>query len=103
MEPSSKKSPAKRTPFNLTAQARLILDYMMARPDRRITPIAAHIFLGVASLTARISELRKAFGEEAVLDAWEEDNRKRRFKTYWMSQEQQERVKGIIKAGPREP
>lgn len=81
------------TPSTLTPQAKLILDYMMARPDRKITPLAAHTFLGIASLTARIAELRKAFGVAAVSDTWDEDDFKRRFKAYYMTQEQQEAVK----------
>ena len=86
----------------LSPQARLILDYMMARPDRRITPLAAHTFLGVASITARIAEIRKKFGtaeHDPISDTWDTDNFKRKFKSYWMTEAQIEAVKLKMKEG----
>ncbi len=81
------------TPKTLTPQARLVLDYMLARPDRKITPLAAHTFLGVASLTARIAEIRAAFKSDGepdtgiVHEEWMTDNFKRRAKAYWLTAE----------------
>lgn len=75
------------SPGTLTPQAKIVLDYLMARPDRKLTPLAAHTFLGIASITARIAELRKAFGEAVILDEWGSDAFKRRFKAYWMTVE----------------
>lgn len=66
----------------LTQQAILVLDYLKARADRKLTSLAAHTFLGVASITARIAELRAA-GHE-IEDAWQTDKFKRRYKEYWL-------------------
>lgn len=85
------------SPTSLTPQAKLILEYLMARDDRKLTPLAAHTFLGVASITARIAELRKAFGEDAISDEWGEDAFKRRFKSYWMDAKQREGVTSKMK------
>lgn len=86
----------KPSPTNLTQQAKLVLDYMMARDDRKLTPLAAHTFLGIASLTARIAELRAAFGPAAISDIWDVDNFKRRFKAYFLTSEQRSAVKAKI-------
>ncbi len=85
------------TPSTLTPQAKLILDYMMARDDRKITPLAAHTFLGIASITARIAELRKAFGVETISDEWDEDSFKRRFKAYFLTPAQREAIQAKMK------
>jgi hypothetical protein len=67
---------------NLKVQARLVLEYLKARKGRKLTPLAAHTFLGVASLTSRIAELRdEGF---AIKDRWQVDNFKRRYKEYWV-------------------
>lgn len=71
---------------------------MMARDDRKLTPLAAHMFLGIASLTARIAELRTAFGDEAISSSWDVDNFKRRFKAYFLTSEQRDAVKAKITA-----
>lgn len=42
----------------ITPQAALVLDYLTA--GRKLTPLIAHSTLGVASITARVAELRKA-------------------------------------------
>lgn len=90
----------KPSPTNLTQQARLVLDYMMARDDRKLTPLAAHMFLGIASLTARVAELRAAFadtgGPDPISSDWEQDNFKRRFKVYFLTKEQREAIKAKI-------
>lgn len=91
------------TPTTLTPQAKLILDYMMARDDRRITPLAAHTFLGIASITARIAELRKAFGPETVSDEWGEDSYKRRFKAYFLTKAQRAEITDKMKAAANAP
>jgi hypothetical protein len=71
---------------------------MMARDERRLTPLAAHTFLGIASLTARVAELRVAFGEESISSSWDHDNFKRRFKSYFLTSEQRERIKARLTA-----
>lgn len=71
---------SQQTPKSLTPQAALVLDYLMSH--RKLTPIIAHMTLGVASLTARIAELRQA--GEPILDRWDADHFQRRYKTYWM-------------------
>lgn len=67
----------------ISPQAGLVLDYLRARPGRSLTPLAAHTFLGIASLTTRIAELRKA--GHGIRDGWEKDRFKRRFKVYWLA------------------
>lgn len=64
----------------LTPQAQLVLDYLSS--GRELTPLIAMVNLGVASLTARIAELRR-HGLE-VYDKWSEDHFKKRYKKYWM-------------------
>lgn len=78
-------TPAKNS--QMTPQASLVLDYLTS--GRKLTPIVAHMTLGVASLTARIAELRalKDFKGEPVyriLDRWDADHFHRRYKSYWM-------------------
>lgn len=91
------------TPSTLTPQAKLILDYMMARDDRRITPLAAHTFLGIASITARVAELRRAFGPEAISDEWDKDGFDRRFKAYFLTGEQRKAIAEKMKAHANAP
>lgn len=69
------------TPPPLAPQARLVLEYLQS--GRQITPLLAITNLGVASLTTRISELRKAGFQ--ILSEWSEDHFKRRYKKYWMT------------------
>ena len=76
----------------LTPQAALVLDYLSS--GRKITPLVAHMTLGVASLTARIAELRKVMDPDApakyprrlyaIEDEWCTDHFERRYKSYWM-------------------
>lgn len=68
------------TTKSLTPQAFLVLDYLSSL--RRITPIVAHMTLGVASLTARIAELRDS--GYVIYDEWGHDHFNRRYKSYWM-------------------
>lgn len=42
----------------ISPQAALVLDYLSV--GRKLTPIIAHTTLGVASITARVTELRQA-------------------------------------------
>lgn len=65
----------------ITPQAALVLDYLSSY--RKLTPIIAHMTLGVASLTARIAELR-ANGYPDIKDIWSHDHFNRRYKVYWM-------------------
>lgn len=67
-------------PGTITPQAALVLDYLTS--GRKLTPLVAHMTLGVASLTARIAELRK--NGHTIQDAWEADHFNRRYKGYWM-------------------
>jgi len=64
----------------LTPQAALVLDYLTS--GRKLTPLVAHMTLGVASLTARIAELRNA--GHKIADQWDADHFNRRYKSYWM-------------------
>ena len=66
----------------ITPQAALVLDYLSSQPGRRLTPLIAHTTLGVASLTARIAELRSRGYN--IADSWEADHFQRRYKAYWM-------------------
>lgn len=76
----------------LTPQAALVLDYLTS--GRKITNLVAHMTLGVASLTARIAELRAVMDPEApakeprrlydIKDQWDSDHFNRRYKSYWM-------------------
>ncbi len=82
--PTKKKSAIKKPPSKPTGispQAALVLDYLTA--GRKLTPLIAHMTLGVASLTARIAELRK-HGYTSIKDQWEVDHFNRRYKAYWM-------------------
>lgn len=64
----------------ITPQAALVLDYLSSL--RKLTPLVAHMTLGVASLTARIAELRdKGY---SIQDRWDADHFNRRYKSYWM-------------------
>lgn len=65
----------------ITPQGALVLDYLTS--GRKITPLVAHMTLGVASLTARISELRD-LGYDYIKDEWCHDHFNRRYKSYWM-------------------
>jgi hypothetical protein len=62
----------------MSPQAKLILEYM--ERGRKLTPLIAHVTLGVASLTSRIAELRHA--GYAIQGTWEVDNFNRRYMSY---------------------
>lgn len=67
----------------ITPQAALVLDYLSSEKGRKLTPLIAHTTLGVASLTARIAELR---GEGyKIEDRWDADHFNRRYKSYWIA------------------
>lgn len=67
----------------MTPQATLVLDYL--KSGRKLTPIIAHMTLGVASLTARIAELRSDLTLQGdIEDKWDHDHFNRRYKVYWM-------------------
>lgn len=76
-----------KTPGSMTPQAALVLDYLTS--GRKLTPIVAHMTLGVASLTARIAELRavkdlRGQPVYTIHDRWDADHFNRRYKSYWM-------------------
>lgn len=69
----------------ITPQAALVLDYLTT--GRKLTPLIAHMTLGVASLTARIAELRAIKPPSVtydIKDQWQTDHFNRRYKEYWM-------------------
>jgi hypothetical protein len=66
----------------MSPQAKLILEYM--ERGRKLTPLIAHVTLGVASLTSRIAELRHA--GYAIQGTWEVDNFNRRYMSYVLEQ-----------------
>jgi hypothetical protein len=68
------------TKTGITPQAALVLDYLTVRGE--ITPVIAHMTLGVASLTARIAELRKAGYK--IDGEWKADHYHRRYMSYSM-------------------
>jgi hypothetical protein len=78
------------TPNQISPQAALVLDYLSGTGEdakgnptpRKLSPLIAHMTLGVASLTARIAELRRAGYD--IEDRWDADHFMRRYKTYWM-------------------
>jgi hypothetical protein len=79
------KSPRKG---GISPQAALVLDYLSG--GRELTPLIAHMTLGVASLTSRIAELRKlknpdgSYTYPGIKDEWRNDHFNRRYKAYWM-------------------
>jgi hypothetical protein len=77
------------TPPNMSPQVKLVLDYLQT--GRSITPLLAITNLGVASLTTRISELRKMGFK--IFDEWSFDHFERRYKRYWMEIEKAEGAK----------
>lgn len=68
-------------PKALTPQAQLVLE-KLTRNGTRLDPLTAHMTLGVASLTARIAELRNA--GHAIEGEWEVDHLNRRHMVYWI-------------------
>lgn len=71
------------TDQQLAPQTRLVLDYLST--GRELTGMIAFMNLGVASLTSRIAELRKAGYE--INDKHSHDHFGKRYKKYWMAQE----------------
>lgn len=75
----------KITPIKLTKrispQAALVLDYLTTR--RSLTPLIASSTLGIASISARIAELRKA--GVPISTIFDEDHMGRRYGTYSLS------------------
>ena len=72
----------------MSPQAELILSYL--RKGRELTPLIAHVNLGIASLTSRIAELRKHLEgtPEAIKGEWKTDNFNRRYMSYWLAKRQ---------------
>lgn len=77
----------------LTEQGAFLLGYLLGRPTKgprkgrktapkEVTSLIAMTNLGIASLTARVSELRRAGW--IVNSAFDKDHLGRRFKRYWM-------------------
>lgn len=71
----------------LSPQADIILHYL--KSGRELTPLIAHITLGIASLTSRMSELNAMRGEDGkhlyrIDSEWRTDGFERRYKTYWL-------------------
>lgn len=64
----------------LSPQTKLVLEYLQS--GRELTGMIAFMNLGVASLTSRVAELRKA--GIPVQDKMSTDHFKRRYKKYWM-------------------
>ena len=67
----------------LAPQTRLVLDYLST--GRELTGMIAFMNLGVASLTSRIAELRKA--GYTIYDKHSHDHFRKRYKKYWMAKE----------------
>jgi hypothetical protein len=65
---------------SLSPQTKLVLEYLQS--GRELTGMIAFMNLGVASLTSRVSELRKAGFD--VQSKWSTDHFKRLYKKYWM-------------------
>jgi N-acetylmuramoyl-L-alanine amidase len=66
----------------LSQQNRLVLEYL--RSGRTLTNLIAVSNLGVGSLTSRIAELRKLYGEDYIKDETDTDFHKRRYKKYFL-------------------
>lgn len=71
----------------LSPQADIILHYL--KSGRELTPLIAHITLGIASLTSRMSELNAMRGDDGkhlyrIDSEWRTDGFERRYKAYWM-------------------
>lgn len=71
----------------MSPQATLILDYL--RKGRTLTPLIAHVNLGIASLTSRIAELRKHLRDttdpQEIRGEWSVDTFNRRYMSYWLA------------------
>lgn len=76
----------------MSPQSALILDYL--RKGRTLTPLIAHVNLGIASLTSRISELRKHLADtndpQQINGEWAVDTFRRRYMTYWLARREDE-------------
>lgn len=66
----------------MSPQAQIILNHL--QQGRGITPLIAHATLGVASLTSRIAELRKAGAD--IEGEWKVDAFNRRYMEYRLGQ-----------------
>jgi hypothetical protein len=72
----------------MSPQASLVLDYL--RTGRKLTPLIAHVTLGIASLTSRIAELRRHVtetGEGTIEGVWDVDGFNRRYMVYRLVKE----------------
>lgn len=84
-KPLTQTSPTKerrlrqiRLKHRITPQAALVLDYLTTK--RTLTPLIASTSLGVASVSARIAELRRAGVH--IKTTFEEDHLSRRYGKY---------------------
>lgn len=70
----------------MSPQASLVLDYL--NKGRKLTPLIAHVTLGIASLTSRIAELRRHLqatnDPQQIVGEWEVDGFQRRYMAYWL-------------------
>lgn len=73
-------------PQGMSPSVRKVYEYLVT--GRKLTNLVAMANLGVGSLTSRIAELRK-LGLD-IRDEWREDHARKRYKAYWMAENQSE-------------